>query len=133
MWRYTGPCKGKFIRYICVVGIGDLPLLGASRHLFVNKVDDSYQRLTYDCLEELHFNRTREDILGVKRISMDFYKNLPFVQYSRHDIRDSRDWTLSEQEMDLWRNETLLERERMRVWNISGPALDPAIVPMDLT
>lgn len=114
MWRHTGPCKGKFVRYICIPGLGDLPALGQSRELFLNKMEDDYQHFAYDCLEELHFNRTREDILGINRIKSTYYEKLPFVVHARRDIRDSRDWTLTDAELEDWRLATIEERAEMR-------------------
>lgn len=111
MWRHVGVCKGKFIRNICTLSLGDLPMLAKSRQLFANKFEESYHPLAYDCLEELHFNRTIADIWGLRDIATEFYQRLPFVLYSRRDVRDSRDWSMSERELDEWRRETVTERE----------------------
>ena len=52
----------------------------SSEKLFVNKFHYDYQPLTYDCLEELHFNKTREDILGTRQLELAPYKIAYFVQ-----------------------------------------------------
>ncbi len=63
------------------MGVGDLPLMAKSPSLFVNKLHSDYQPLTYDCLEELHFNRTRDDITGNSRqLNMTVYSQHPFVK-----------------------------------------------------
>lgn len=62
--------------------MGDLPALVNSTQLFVNKLHYNYQSLAYDCLEQLHYNRTREDILYPlkHRFDLNFYRNLDFVK-----------------------------------------------------
>jgi len=51
--------------------------------MFANKFHLTYQHLGYDCLEELHRNRTKlKDNLP---FDTSFYKNIPTVRYSRKD------------------------------------------------
>lgn len=62
--RWGGPCHGKFVRSICIFGIGDLPILASRFALFANKFHLHYYPLALDCLEELLFNRTRDQYLN---------------------------------------------------------------------
>ena len=114
IWKHTAPCKGRFVRYICIPGLGDLPALAASRELFLNKVEDDYQHLVTDCMEELHYNRTRLGILGHDRVAplKRFYESLPFVKYARRDITS---FVKSEEEMENWRNLTVIQQEKERI------------------
>lgn len=74
-------CHGKVVRGICVYGVRDTPWLAGRPELFANKFHLTYQYLGYDCLEELHRNRTKlKDNVPFDRA---FYKNLPTVRYSR--------------------------------------------------
>lgn len=87
MWKEENKdyvCKGMYLHDICIIGVGDLPALINSKQLFVNKFYFHYQPLAYDCLEQLHYNRTREDILNpsIHRFDLDFYRNLNFVKSS---------------------------------------------------
>ena len=75
-WKGERPCAGKFVRFVCVFGIGDLPELTSRKELFANKFYMDYQYLTMDCLEEWLHNKTGADL----PMDMTFYRNLPFVK-----------------------------------------------------
>ncbi|KAK2159865.1 hypothetical protein LSH36_144g00002 [Paralvinella palmiformis] len=76
-------CQGKVVRGICVYGVRDVPWLADRPEMFANKFHLTYQHLGYDCLEELHRNRTKlKDNLP---FDTSFYKNIPTVRYSRKD------------------------------------------------
>ena len=80
-WRGSRyPCSGTWMRTICVFGVGDLKNMLTSEKLFLNKLHNDFQPLTYDCLEELHFNRTRQDILGTRQLELAPYEVAYFVQ-----------------------------------------------------
>lgn len=86
-WRASGyRCRGRYVRDVCVLGVGDLPELLDSTGLFVNKLHYNYQPLTFDCLEQLHYNRTLRDILhptiSESRIDLNHYRQLNFVRRS---------------------------------------------------
>ncbi|XP_064642575.1 beta-1,3-galactosyl-O-glycosyl-glycoprotein beta-1,6-N-acetylglucosaminyltransferase-like [Lineus longissimus] len=51
-------CAGKWVRDVCVTGVGDLPKVVSSSGLFLNKIYLNFQPLTLDCLEEYHRNKT---------------------------------------------------------------------------
>lgn len=77
---YNWPCHGKRVRMICNFGAGDLPLLSTRMELFANKFDWNYERYARDCMEELHFNRTRDEYLGNMSFDTRFYQDLGFVK-----------------------------------------------------
>ncbi|KAL3876237.1 hypothetical protein ACJMK2_034107 [Sinanodonta woodiana] len=51
-------CQGKYVRGVCVFGVGDLHNLVGREELFVNKFHLTYQQLALDCMEEWFYNRT---------------------------------------------------------------------------
>ena len=57
-WKKHDRCHGKFVRSICVFGIGDLNELVSKKELFANKFYQDYEYLTLDCLEEYLYNRS---------------------------------------------------------------------------
>ena len=77
---HNWPCHGKRVRSICVFGAGDLPLLSTRRELFTNKFDWNYERYARDCLEELHYNRTRDEYMGKMTFDTRYYGELGFVK-----------------------------------------------------
>ena len=62
-------------------GVGDLPDMDDVYHMFANKFYYDLQPVTLHCLEERHYNWTRDDIEGsTNRLNMSFYENLPNVK-----------------------------------------------------
>ncbi|CAH1780478.1 unnamed protein product [Owenia fusiformis] len=55
----TKRCHGKYVRNICIFGLGDLPALDQVPHMFVNKLHIQYQYLTLDCLEQRYFKHVQ--------------------------------------------------------------------------
>ncbi|KAL5005737.1 hypothetical protein ScPMuIL_016895 [Solemya velum] len=76
----TWPCYGMMQREMCVFGVGDLPLLYERPELFANKFVQGFQDIAFDCMEELHFNRTRDQYLGKYRFDVSNYKQFDFVK-----------------------------------------------------
>nr|XP_022338576.1 beta-1,3-galactosyl-O-glycosyl-glycoprotein beta-1,6-N-acetylglucosaminyltransferase 3-like [Crassostrea virginica]XP_022338578.1 beta-1,3-galactosyl-O-glycosyl-glycoprotein beta-1,6-N-acetylglucosaminyltransferase 3-like [Crassostrea virginica] len=75
-WEDDKPkCHGKYVRSVCVFGIGDLPWLGSRPQLIANKFDYHFDHLVLDCLEDLLRNRTRYP--SVHRLDWYYYKTLP--------------------------------------------------------
>ncbi|XP_053400631.1 N-acetyllactosaminide beta-1,6-N-acetylglucosaminyl-transferase-like [Mercenaria mercenaria] len=72
-------CHGKWVRGMCIFAIKDLPLLSTRKELFANKFHLEEQPLTYGCLEELIFNRTRDEYQGQRTFDTSWYSNLGFV------------------------------------------------------
>jgi hypothetical protein len=59
MWRGgNNVCSGKWVRDVCVAGIGDLYKAVKSKGLFINKLHLNFQPLALDCLEEYQRNMT---------------------------------------------------------------------------
>jgi hypothetical protein len=77
---FNWPCHGQRVRNVCVFGVGDLPLLASRPELFANKFYIDYEPLALDCIEELHYNRTREEIKnGAPTFDVSLYEQLLFV------------------------------------------------------
>ena len=78
MWpAYT--CRGKFVRGVCVFGVGDLPLLRHRREMFTNKFYWNYEYFAMDCMEELYYNKTRKECLDRSDFDESYYTTLEFV------------------------------------------------------
>lgn len=77
-WGGVSPCHGKFVRGVCVFGVGDLEALSHKHHLFANKFHIDYQPYALDCLEEWHLNRTADG--GLKSLNTSYYESLPFIK-----------------------------------------------------
>ncbi|XP_053386120.1 beta-1,3-galactosyl-O-glycosyl-glycoprotein beta-1,6-N-acetylglucosaminyltransferase-like isoform X2 [Mercenaria mercenaria] len=77
-WGGENPCHGKFVRGVCVFGVGDLKALSSKHHLFANKFYIDYQRYALDCMEEWHYNKTAEGDL--KSLNISYYESLPFIK-----------------------------------------------------
>lgn len=73
-------CYGKWVRNVCVFGIGDLHDLTHAPQLFVNKFHLDFHPLALDCMEELHFRKMRQEVLGLRKLKSTFYANLDFVK-----------------------------------------------------
>ena len=77
-------CRGKLIRQVCILGVGDLPWFRDRPELFVNKFHGTdFEPVAFDCAEELVFNRTIEDATAGGRgdtFNATYYENLPFVR-----------------------------------------------------
>ncbi|KAJ8307860.1 hypothetical protein KUTeg_014588 [Tegillarca granosa] len=80
-WYTSSPCHGKSIRGICVFGVGDLPLLKEMPHLFTNKFHLTYQPIALDCMEEFHYNRTRDEYYNKFTFNTTFYEKLEFIKH----------------------------------------------------
>ena len=74
------PCHGKWVRDVCIFGPGDLQVLASVPHLFANKFYWDYERYARNCMEELIFNRTRDEYLGILDFDVGYYKGLGFVK-----------------------------------------------------
>jgi len=83
-WRPPGPfsypCAGKFVRSVCVFGVGDLALLARRPELFANKFNEDFEPAAYACMEELLFNRTLDELTGRSVFNASSYGQLSFVK-----------------------------------------------------
>ena len=73
------PCTSKFVRGVCIIGVGELHLLVKARQLFANKFYLDFEPYALDCMEEWLYNRTRDEYLGVSDFDNSFYKKADFV------------------------------------------------------
>ncbi|XP_064612406.1 beta-1,3-galactosyl-O-glycosyl-glycoprotein beta-1,6-N-acetylglucosaminyltransferase 3-like [Liolophura sinensis] len=79
-------CSGKHVRDICIFNVGDLSDLANSKALFANKFHRTYGQYAYDCLEELHWNRTIQEYFSGEEFNTSFYSSLSEVKY-RNQIK----------------------------------------------
>ena len=72
---WGGPCHGKFVRVICIFGVGDLNQLVSRKELFANKCYLDYQYLAMDCIEEYIYNKSFSNL----PFETFYYKTMPFI------------------------------------------------------
>lgn len=68
-------CAGKYVRWVCVLGVGDLSDLLTRHEFFVNKFDINYQPLAFDCAERWLQHRVHCPV----NFNVSFYRHLSFV------------------------------------------------------
>ena len=68
-------CEGKWVRAICILGLGDLHDLSTRREFFVNKFDIEYEPLAFECAERWLQHRVRCPV----KTDVEFYRRLSFV------------------------------------------------------
>ncbi|KAL8578022.1 hypothetical protein ACOMHN_048798 [Nucella lapillus] len=87
LWSFVPntKCHGRWVRFICHFGVGDLPTLisPSSPFLIANKFSYDYQPAAYDCLEQWYFDNVgRENAGGVLSLNLSLlYQQSPFVRY----------------------------------------------------
>ncbi|KAL8594816.1 hypothetical protein ACOMHN_047533 [Nucella lapillus] len=57
----SSPCSGRFVRFICHFGVGDLSRLVGSSKMFANKFTYNFQPLAYDCLDLWLIRKMQEE------------------------------------------------------------------------
>ncbi|PVD26708.1 hypothetical protein C0Q70_14386 [Pomacea canaliculata] len=62
--NYTGVCDGKAVRGVCHFGVGDVPRMVVSPHLFANKFSYDFMPLAYDCVEEWYWHKVHLENVG---------------------------------------------------------------------
>ena len=85
-------CQGKWVREICIFGIGDMPWLLDRPELFANKLHQDFEYVTYDCMEELLLNRTLEK--SVDHFDSSYYLNLSIVSEPELVIKPQSIYTI---------------------------------------
>ena len=70
------------MRKICLMTVNDLHMLPSRPELFLNKIILRTDHLAFQCMEYLHFNRTKNEYLGTVIFDTTYYENLEFV--SKH-------------------------------------------------
>jgi len=77
-------CRGKWVRWICQVGVGDLPWVVASPHMFLNKIRLETDPAAFVCLELWYRDRVRRQLrhLASENDTFDvsLYASQPFVR-----------------------------------------------------
>ncbi|XP_074658264.1 N-acetyllactosaminide beta-1,6-N-acetylglucosaminyl-transferase-like [Tubulanus polymorphus] len=78
-------CQGRFRNDICIPGVGDLSKLAPStnKKLFLNKLYQDFEYLTYDCLEDVQRNLTIRSSSADFAFDDSFYRNLIFAKKKR--------------------------------------------------
>ena len=69
-------CGGEWVRFVCNMGVADLPRLTEAKHMFVNKFRLELDSVAYRCLEEWYYNRTKH---ADQNFDINFYQKLNFV------------------------------------------------------
>lgn len=67
------------MHWVCILSVGDLPLLDSRPELFANKLYADYSRIALQCLTERLDNRTRDELSGKRHFNASYYHSLPFV------------------------------------------------------
>ncbi|XP_046544409.1 beta-1,3-galactosyl-O-glycosyl-glycoprotein beta-1,6-N-acetylglucosaminyltransferase 3-like [Haliotis rubra] len=80
LFFFLDDCQGKYVRHICIFGVGDLHRLVQRKHLFANKFQLDFEPLVLDCMEEWYFNMTHDEHLGKLDFDDRYYRNLGFVK-----------------------------------------------------
>ncbi|XP_046342339.2 beta-1,3-galactosyl-O-glycosyl-glycoprotein beta-1,6-N-acetylglucosaminyltransferase 3-like [Haliotis rufescens] len=75
IWKSYGlPCKGRYVRLICVLGVGDLAMLTKAAGLFANKFDSSFQPVAYECMREWYFQKVEREQHGNLEFDVSLYR-----------------------------------------------------------
>ena len=78
---YLRDCHGKFVRNICILGLGDISKAVKDIGLYANKFQYDYEPLAYDCLEEWLYERTWKQYLNDEPIDTRYYEGLDQPKY----------------------------------------------------
>ncbi|WAR14174.1 GCNT1-like protein [Mya arenaria] len=76
-----GVCSGKFVRGVCVLGIGDLNRAYQSAGMFANKFHQDVEYLSFNCLEEFMHEKTWQQYLHNVTIDTSYYRHLDYVKH----------------------------------------------------
>ena len=79
-WQGEESCRGKFVRMICIFGVGDLPRLHQAKELFANKFHYDYNPIAYDCMEDWYNKKVAMEKSGKLDFDTTMYSNRYFVQ-----------------------------------------------------
>nr|XP_034333292.1 beta-1,3-galactosyl-O-glycosyl-glycoprotein beta-1,6-N-acetylglucosaminyltransferase [Crassostrea gigas] len=74
------PCGGKYVRSICIFGIEDLARLARRPEFFANKFHSNYQGHTLLCMDQLIYNRTRDEYLHRLKFDTKYYESLKHIK-----------------------------------------------------
>ena len=74
-------CLGKYVRDICVLGLGDVHKAYNGVELFANKFNLDFEYLALDCLEAVLYMNTWKQFLLDELIDTSYYEHLDFIKY----------------------------------------------------
>ena len=85
-WRKTSDenCHGRFVRNVCIYGLGDLPWLLRHENIVANKFYESYQPEALNCLENIMYQVLMSREGSQPNFNISFYKTLPHFK-PRHE------------------------------------------------
>ena len=86
-------CHGRWVRLICNVGVGDLPWVTTSPHMFLNKIRIEQDPTAFRCLELWYRDRVRRQRLqlanGNDTFDVSIYARQRFVHYHVSKLNQS--------------------------------------------
>uniref|UniRef100_K1RB74 Beta-1,3-galactosyl-O-glycosyl-glycoprotein beta-1,6-N-acetylglucosaminyltransferase 4 n=1 Tax=Magallana gigas TaxID=29159 RepID=K1RB74_MAGGI len=65
---------------VCVFGVGDLSLLARRPEFFTNKFHTEYQEAALLCMDQLIYNRTRDEYYQRLGFDLQYYEKLPHIR-----------------------------------------------------
>ncbi|XP_046551049.1 N-acetyllactosaminide beta-1,6-N-acetylglucosaminyl-transferase-like [Haliotis rubra] len=77
---FGGDCQGKYVRHICIFGVGDLAKFPERKELFANKFHLDFQPAALQCMDEWYLSRTLRERRGESTFDDSYYKTLGFVK-----------------------------------------------------
>lgn len=86
-WWHPPVCNGKYYKFSCVFGVGDLPSLVQRPELMAHKLYEEFEPATLFCLEYWYSNRTNK-VAGT--FDGSYYRNFPSVRY--HMLEDKNEF-----------------------------------------
>ncbi|XP_041372306.1 beta-1,3-galactosyl-O-glycosyl-glycoprotein beta-1,6-N-acetylglucosaminyltransferase 3-like [Gigantopelta aegis] len=72
--------SAKYVREVCIFGIGDLHTLTTVPHLFANKFHWEFQPLVLDCLEKWYFDKVSAEKRGIFTFNTTIYEQRHFIK-----------------------------------------------------
>ena len=79
VWNHT--CEGKLVRAHCIYGVGDLPALFNSPELFANRFHIDFEPEALDCMEELHYYHSRDELEGrAPALNISYYAGMYYAK-----------------------------------------------------
>ncbi len=77
---FNGNCSGKFVRGICVFGVGDLMKFPGRKQLFANKFHQDFQPAALECMAERYSGQVATERQGKSHLDVEYYRTLGFVK-----------------------------------------------------
>lgn len=77
---FVRSCAGKYVRNICVLGVGDLHKAYSDIGLFANKFNIDFEYLALDCLEEILYEKTWNQYLNDVTVDTTYFEHLDYVK-----------------------------------------------------